>query len=328
MKRRKSDDSIESIESQKSLAYRTNEGFDENEERTVFYIESDLSGSGSDIELDEASSVQLVEDDPLDMESSVDSETDSKVTWSRALREIDSKKLRERASSFDHGFNIPAAVRKHLDPKSVMKKTKKIGKENQKNNGGAKKKKIRGEAKNMKTSTTKSTNTQPKFNRLQLNRKNNNKKNGNKSRKQKSSGDHIDATRKLLGKRRTHTETTSSQPPERALSNMVPRKQSKPDTKTVLSLDWNTRQNSFSDLLLNNVRVVSQNGNKIMLKCMLCGETKRPISVVLGNNSNLKRHVKRVSSICNLLVFQSLKLKINFTFFFSSGASTNFQRAV
>lgn len=107
----------------------------------------------------------------------------------------------------------------------------------------------------------------------------------------------------LLGKRAaTHTETESSLLSKRACnqSPVVPQLISVPQNHSQIvaevdnSLQWNVRQNSFSDLLLKHFNVSSQSGNNIKMKCKLCGERRRPISTVLGNNSNLKKHIQAV----------------------------------
>lgn len=58
---------------------------------------------------------------------------------------------------------------------------------------------------------------------------------------------------------------------------------------------WHSRQGTFTRMILDQFEFVEKDGKNGTAKCKLCPDGKT-ISYVTGNNSNLKKHLRRVSN--------------------------------
>lgn len=242
-----------------------------------------------------------------DSESSDDSEPETDKVLIQAAHQIEAKKRSERCTSFDYGFEIPATIRKELVAKKKNAKTNKKRKENQSNDHINKQKKpLIKRSKNTKLMQrfSRITKRLPLRSRNKCDVSTKKSKQEKKSIQSKTKKDYSGGTGIVLGKRKIADKTEKSQQPKRTCSqslvithqNFAPQNKSGTLTETDFNLEWNTRQNSITDLMLQYFDVISQADKIIKMKCKLCGERKQPISVVLGNNSNLKNHMKAVSS--------------------------------
>lgn len=235
-----------------------------------------------------------------DLQNNDETEPDLDAIVNRAVHHIENKKRNERVSSFDHGFDFPFEVRKRIVSDNSHRKMKKSAKENKATNLTVNEnKRIREKSTNLKLN--KRFARIPK--KLGLNESQDRKRGRNQS---------------VSTKKTTHTKTELASKRVRSKSPVVPHQNvlnenhTQTKTETDNTLRWNVRQNSFSDLLLNHFDMISQTDKIIKLKCKLCGERKQPISIVFGNNSNLKSHLKAVS---NLRGFSKFKILTFWNFF-------------
>lgn len=238
------------------------------------------------------------ESEYFETDSDMGCETDPDAIVDRAVHHIENKKRTERISSFEHGFNFPSIVRKRIASKGSLPKNKKSGKENRTTNNTINQNKPFRKALKSKS--------EKRFQRVL-------KKSVFHESQERERAKKLPVSL-VSTKTATRTENESSlisnqariRSPVVPQSIFVPQNHSQTETKTDNNFQWNVRQNSFSELLLKHFSIISQNDKIVKLKCKFCGERKRPISIVLGNNSNLKSHMKAVSSFRHCLIFQSL----------------------
>lgn len=268
-----------------------------------------MNETGSELDEDEAKKYTFIEFDedgnPLfeanisdpDECTDFDYGYDPDSILDRAMNQVQTKK-REMNDSFEHGFDFPSEVRKNIVSNHTTSK-------NRKDSRGNRIKRTKKNANKQNKLGRKTNIAKPKKRFERVTAKSPSDEN-QESRRQKriplSIKQDVSDGARLLGKRSAIiSKTESSLIPKRAQqqspiipkSNYVP--QNYPQTVTETGLQWNVRQNSYTDLLLKNFNLISQAGKIIKLKCKLCGEGKRPISIILGNNSNLKAHMKAVS---------------------------------
>lgn len=237
---------------------------------------------------------------------------DPDAVLDRVVRHIETKKRSERSSSFDHGFDFPSEVRKKIVLDKKLRKKKNKGKVKRVTETTKRKAKHVDKQNKPIRETPKNMNSNQRFTRRSKISTISRDSGLSDSQEQKQVERSPVPTKRvrfddtiLLSKcTAAHTETESSflskrahnQSPVVPQPNVVPKNCSQKLKETDINSQWNVRQNSYSDLLLKHFDMISQTGRIIKLKCKLCGGRKRPISIVVGNNSNLKAHMKAVRS--------------------------------
>lgn len=224
--------------------------------------------------------------DVYELETASDDGTDPDEILDMAFHHVAAKKRSQRSFSYEHGFDFPSVVRKEIVSNKKKQRKKKRGKQDLL---------IKQSAKLKEDRRDKPIRKEKKLSRF------------NRVIKPSESND-----ASLLGKRTATdicqtelglSKRSRNQTPVVSQSDSVPQNHSEIVKQDDNSPQWNVRQNSFSDLLLKHFNVISQSNNIIKMTCKLCGEGKRPISSVVGNNSNMKRHMKSVRTFCFLFEF-------------------------
>lgn len=228
-----------------------------------------------------------------DLDNNADMESNADEIVARAVRHVENTK-RERRSSFEHGFDLPSEVRKRIASNNARRKKQSKEKLASKSANKQTAKHVENPSKSTRGKTKSETSSrrfQRAINKSQLSG------NPKLKRKKKNLISVKNGSSETVCKRADADEETESLHSKHVWDrdSVVFQNHSQTETGNDFVLQWNVRQNSCSDLLFKHFQVVSQSGRNVKVKCKLCNERKPPISVVLGNNSNLKLHMNAVS---------------------------------